>query len=40
MWAHPNKHMEVIGHAIDAKHFVIVGLADSRNVLVQALFPF
>jgi hypothetical protein len=39
LWVQANKHMDVIGHAVNSEKFVALFLNDTSHVTVQVLFP-
>ena len=39
MRTHANENVNVIGHAVNLKDFMIIRLKDAGNVLMQPFFP-
>src|SRR5688572_21264588 len=39
MWSHSKKEMQVVRQTIDRKHFVVMILNNSCNILVKPLLP-
>jgi hypothetical protein len=40
VWPHADENMDMVGHAVYLKHFVLIFLKDAGNKLMQSFFPF
>ncbi len=39
MRPHPDKNMDMVGHAVNLEHFVLVFLENTRHILMQSFLP-